>query len=374
MKPLEGYLVVTAEQAVAAPLCTQRLADAGARVIKIEREAGDFARGYDTAGKGDSSYFVWTNQGKESLVLDFKSEEGAALMEKLLTKADVFVQNLAPDALARAGFGSDDLRNRHPRLVTCDISGYGDSQDMKDMKAYDFLVQAETGLVSISGGPGEMGRIGVSVTDIGAGMTAHAAIMEALLKRERTGEGAGVKVSLFDVTAEWMTVPYLHQAYGKGAPEREGLRHPSIAPYGSYETGDGALTIVAIQNEREWSRFCGSVLKKPETAIDERFSSNNARVANRNALDEQILAVSRTLDHEEFRHRLLKAAIAFGALNSVEDLTCHPALRRRHVITSEGETLDLPAPPIRWAGIPLEPGKGTPKIGQHTDAIKDELA
>jgi len=374
MKPLEGMLVVTIEQAVAAPLCTARLADAGARVIKIERPAGDFARGYDHAAKGDSSYFVWTNQGKESVVLDFKTDVGAAQLECLIAKADVFVQNLAPGATDRAGFGSNDLRARYPRLVTCDISGYGDSADMRGMKAYDLLVQAESGLVNISGGPGEMGRIGVSVCDIGAGMTAHAAITEALLGRERSNKGAGVKVSLFDVAAEWMTVPLIHNEYGDGGPTRQGLRHPSIAPYGAYRAQDGAETIVAIQNEREWARFCAEVLDKPDLPKDERFASNTARVLNRDAMDGEILAVTETLSTTEFRRRLLASAIAFGALNSLDDLSKHPALRRKTVTTPGGQILDIPAPPIRWADGDVEPGRGAPALGAHTAAVLADMA
>lgn len=366
-------LVVTVEQAVAAPLCTARLVDAGARVIKIERPEGDFARGYDQAAKGDSSYFVWTNQGKESVVLDFKTKTGAAQLERLLAKADVFVQNLAPGAVERAGFGSDDLRARYPRLVTCDISGYGGSVAMNKMKAYDFLVQAESGLVAISGGPTEMGRIGVSICDIGAGVTAHAGIMEALLLRARTERGSGVKVSLFDVAAEWMAVPLIHHEYGNGGPTRQGLQHPSIAPYGAYETNDGAQTIVSIQNEREWGRFCIEVLGKPELQLDGRFASNNARVANRNALDDAIRAVVSALTTKEFRHRLLDASIAFGALNTLEDLSHHPALRRRTVETSEGRTLDIPASPIRRTAYEAAP-QSAPRVGAHTAEVMAEFA
>ena len=232
--PLSGILVVSIEQAVAAPLATCRLADAGARVIKIERPEGDFARGYDHAAAGEASYFVWTNRGKESLVLDYKQTPDAELLHRLLAKADVFVQNLAPGALSRAGFGSEALRQRYPRLITCDISGYGEGHAASDLKAYDLLVQCESGLVSVSGSPGEPGRIGVSVCDIGAGMNAHSAILNALLLRQRTGSGSAVSVSLFDGAADWMTVPYVHERYGAGAPGPAGLAHPSIAPYGGF--------------------------------------------------------------------------------------------------------------------------------------------
>ena len=374
MKPLEGMLVVTVEQAVAAPLCTARLVDAGARVIKIERPEGDFARGYDQAAKGDSSYFVWINQGKESVVLDFKTSTGAPQFEKLIAKADVFIQNLGPGAMQRAGFGSDELRARYPRLVTCDISGYGASKAMSKMKAYDLLVQAETGLVAISGGPGEMGRIGVSVCDIGAGMTAHAGIMEALLLRERTGQGSGIKTSLFEVAAEWMAVPLVHHDYGAGGPTRQGLHHPSIAPYGAYKTREGAQTIISIQNEREWGRLCCEVLQAPDLQLDQRFASNNARVANRSAMDDAISGLIAKLTTQEFRQRLLDASIAFGAISTLDDLSNHQALRRRTVINSHGKKLAIPAPPITRSTDQHDEPQSVPVIGSHTDAVIRELA
>ncbi len=374
MKPLEGCLVIAIEQAVAAPLCTSRLAEAGARVIKIERAEGDFARGYDVAAKGESSYFIWVNQGKESIILDFKQPEDAALLEAMIAKADVVIQNLAPGALTRAGFGSERLRSDYPGLITCDITGYGDSEAMKGMKAYDLLVQAESGLVGISGGPGEVGRIGVSICDVGTGMTAHAAILEALLRKGRTGEGAALKISLFDVAAEWMTVPLIHNDFGKGAPNRIGLRHPSIAPYGAYRTADGVDTLLSIQNEREWHRLCAVVFERPEMAGDPRFEDNNKRVANREAMDTEILEVVSKLSAQEFRGRLLSAEIAFAGVNSVQDVSEHKALRRRSVATAEGVRVDLPAPPVQWVELPLQDAPGTPKIGAQTDAIRAEFA
>ena len=246
--PFSDLLVVSVEQALAAPLCTSRLVDMGARVIKIERAGGDFARGYDAAVDGESSYFVWTNQGKESVVLDLKSEKDVALMSRLLAKADVFVQNLAPGAMARAGFASDEMRKKHPRLITCDISGYVEAGPASKLKAYDFLVQAEAGLVDVSGAPDGLGRIGVSICDIGAGMTAHAAIVEALFYRERTGEGYGVSVSLFGVASEWMNVPLMQYEYGGKAPRRVGLMHPTIQPYAAFTVQDRSQVIIAIQN------------------------------------------------------------------------------------------------------------------------------
>lgn len=373
MKPLEGCLVIAIEQAVAAPLCTSRLAEAGARVIKIERPEGDFARGYDTAAKGESSYFIWINQGKESAVLNFKEPGDAALLEAMIAKADVVIQNLAPGALARAGFGSERLRRDYPGLITCDISGYGESEAMEGMKGYDLLVQAESGLAAISGGPGEIGRIGVSVCDVGTGMTAHAAILEALYRKARTGQGAALKLSLFDMAAEWMTVPLIHSDFGAGAPTRQGLRHPSIAPYGAYRTSDGVDTLISIQNEREWQRLCAQVFLRPEMARDRRYESNSLRVANREALDADILTVVGELTAEAFRSRLLEADVAFAGVNSVEELSGHRALRRRSVATCEGAHVDLPAPPVQWVEDPLEDAAGTPKIGAHTQALRAEF-
>jgi len=284
--PLAGLLVVAVEQAVAAPLCTARLVDAGARVIKIERPTGDFARGYDSAAHGDSSYFAWANQGKQSAVLDFKEPADAELLHTMLGRADVFVQNLAPGALERAGFGSDGLRAKYQRLITCDISGYGEQPSLAEKKAYDLLVQAESGLIGISGAPGELGRIGVSMVDAGTGMAAYTGVLEALLQRSITSKGSGVRVSLFDVAAEWMTVPLVQQEVGSGGPTRVGLKHPTIAPYGAFETNDGNQTLISIQNEREWARLCEQVLEQPGLAIDARFSSNTARVTNRTELED----------------------------------------------------------------------------------------
>ena len=373
MRPLEGLLVVSIEQAVAAPFCTARLVEAGARVIKVERPAGDFARGYDQAALGDSSYFVWINQGKESVVLDFKTSADAELLHALIAKADIFVQNLAPGALERAGFGSASLRGKNPRLITCDISGYGEAEAVRELKAYDLLVQAESGLVDISGGPGERGRIGVSISDIGTGMTAHAAVLEALIKRSVTGKGSGVSMSLFDVTAEWMTVPLIHAEHGKGAPTRGGLHHPSIAPYGAYQTSDGIDTIVSIQNEREWIRYCEIVLQNPPLAIDKKFANNNLRVENRAALDAEIEAIVGGIDASEYRSRLAKADLAFGAVNTIADLANHIALRRRRIRTAEKDLLEIPATPIRWSDTDPIDGKGIPAIGADTEKIREEF-
>jgi len=374
-QPLVGITVVAVEQAVAAPFCTSRLVDAGARVIKIEREDGDFARRYDGVAEGDASYFAWLNHGKESVVLDFKESGDSALLHRMIDGADVFVQNLAPGALARAGFSTDALRERNPMLVTCDISGYGEAPEVAGKLAYDLLVQAESGLVSVSGGRGELGRIGVSICDIGAGMTAHAAILEALIARSVHGHGASLRVSLFDVAAEWMTVPLLHEEYGDGGPKRQGLRHPSIAPYGAYATIEGALTLVSIQNEREWRRLCNDVLDRPGLADDPLFRTNDLRVENRDAMEEAIEAEVRTISAETFRQKLSDTAIAFGEISSVADLGRHRALRRREVTSSTGGVLSLPAHPVRG---PMANSRGTapavPRTGADTHRIRTEYA
>lgn len=371
-KPLEGLLVVALEQAVAAPWCSCNLADAGARVIKIERETGDFARGYDEVVNGHASYFVWLNHGKESLQLDIKSPDDAALLQRIVSRADVFIQNLAPGAAARAGFGSHDLREKYPRLITCDISGYGEDGPYRDMKAYDLLVQAESGLVAVTGAAGEYGRIGVSVCDIAAGMNALIGIQQALLARERTGKGDGVQVSLFDSAANWMNVPMLHQVYGGKAPARVGLNHPSIAPYGGYRSADGETIVISIQNEREWANFCAHILQQAELVTDNRFSNNSERVANREALDEIVSAVFGQHQRTELERKLNGARIAYGAVNSVEALAAHPQLRRWPVDTPDGEAM-LIAPAVK-TGFDTGRFGAVPSTGQHTAAIRREFA
>lgn len=369
---LDGLLVVALEQAVAAPYCSSRLADAGARVIKVERPEGDFARGYDRVARGESAYFVWLNRGKESIALDLKDAGERALLGRMLARADVFIQNLAPGAAGRLGFGSEELRAAHPRLVTCDISGYGEEGPYARMKAYDLLVQAESGLASVTGRPEGPGRVGVSVCDIAAGMYATTAILEALIARGRTGEGRAVAVSLFDAVADWMTVPLLHQIYGGAAPPRLGLNHPSIAPYGACETGDGGMLVIAIQNEREWRRFCSEVLETPGLADDSRFADNTARVENRPALDAEIAAVFSSLTREQAAARLSAAAIAYGAVNTPADLARHPQLRRARQTTPGGE-LEVVAPPARVAGEAVELGP-VPALDEHGPALREEFA
>lgn len=371
MKPLDGVLVVALEQAVAAPLCTSRLAEAGARVIKIERPEGDFARGYDHVAHGESAYFVWLNRGKESLVLDIKEPADAALLEAVLSQADVFIQNLAPGAAERSGFGSAALRERFPRLITCDISGYGESGPARDMKAYDFLIQCETGLASITGTPDGAGRVGVSVADIGCGMNAHAAILQALYEREKTGRGRGIAVSLFDGIADWMTVPLLHHDYAGKAPRREGLQHPSIAPYGAYHVAGGRQVVLSIQNEREWRIFCAQVLELPEVADDPRFISNAKRVAHRSELDRKINGVFDQLPLDTVIARLATARIAYASVNTVSDLSQHSQLRRVEVDTPTGP-VSMPAPPVRWDGGADAVGR-VPAVGEHSASIRREF-
>ncbi len=371
-KPLEDILVVAVEQAVAAPYCTSRLADAGARVIKIERPSGDFARDYDDVVNGESAYFVWLNRGKESITLDIKASEDAALLQRMIAKADVFVQNLAPGAAVRAGFGSDELREKYPALITCDISGYASDGPSAEMKAYDMLVQAETGLASITGSPDQPGRVGVSVCDIAAGMYAQAAILLALYERQKTGLGKAIETSLFDGMADWMTVPLLHQDYGGNAPKRVGLRHPSVAPYAPFETKDGALIVISIQNNREWAQFAEEILERPELAEKGPYIDNMSRVANLEALEADIAAVFKRYSREELSEKLLTARVAFGRVNSVADFSAHADLRRMEISTPSGRA-KIPAPPARIKGE--EVGTATvPRLGEHSGFLRSEFA
>jgi itaconate CoA-transferase len=371
-RPLDGLLVVALEQAVAAPFCSSRLADAGARVIKIERPEGDFARGYDRAAKGESSYFAWLNRGKESLVLDIKGPADRALLDSLLAKADVFIQNLAPGAVDRLGLGAQTLRGKHPKLITCDVSSYGVEGPYSQRKGYDLLLQAETGLASVTGLPEGPGRVGVSICDIATGMYAYQAILESLIQRGVTGQGAGLQVSLFDSIADWMTSPLLLAEASRINPSRLGLHHASIAPYGAYPCADGSEVLISIQNEREWVSFCTKVLQQPEVATDPRFIDNTARVANRPALSAIVCEVFGKLQRPDLIKTLDDAAIAFGAVNTVLDLSDHPHLRRM-TADSAGGPVAMPAPPVRRIGeATLQPGP-IPAVGEHTDAIRAEF-
>lgn len=370
--PLDGRLVVAVEQAVAAPYCTSRLADAGARVIKIERPGGDFAREYDHVVHGESAYFVWLNRGKESVLLDIKDEADSALLNRVIAAADIFVSNLAPGAAERAGIGAALLRERYPGLIICSITGYSEDGPARFMKAYDLLVQAETGLCAITGTEDEPGRVGVSVCDIAAGMYAYSAVLEAILTRERTGEGQTISVSLFDGMADWMAVPLLHHDYGGRAPDRVGVRHPSIAPYAAFDTLDGRPIVISIQNEREWARFAEDIMDHPEWRDEGPYRNAAVRVENRVALEAEIAEVFIKLDRSSLVDRLSAAGIAFGRLNSIADFSAHSDLRRVTVGTPSGP-VDLPAPPARVSGVIEELGE-VPAVGQHTDAIRAEFS
>jgi len=371
--PFSELLVVSVEQAVAAPLCTSRLADMGARVIKVERAEGDFARTYDETANGDSSYFVWTNQGKESVVLDLKTVEDKKLLYKIFKKADVFVQNLGPGVIKKLGFASEKMRELNPKLITCDISGYGENGPVSSLKAYDLLVQAESGLIDISGGPNELGRIGVSLCDIGAGITAHAAILEALFYRERTGQGYGVNISLFGVASDWMNVPLIQHKFGGKSPKRVGLMHPTIQPYAAFTVKEGSKIIIAIQNEREWARFCSQVLKLPDLSKDPLFKTNNARVKNVEKLHQIINKRAGSLSAKEFTCLLTEADIAFGLINSVDALSKHAGLNLVNVKTTKGDDLTMAAPPINRTIKSLKNSKPPPKLGEHTSKIFSEF-
>ena len=340
--PLTGLTVVAVEQAVAAPFCTSRLADAGARVIKIERPEGDFARGYDKVAAGQSSYFVWLNRGKESVVLNLACETGREAFLQLVASADVLVQNLKPGALKRLGLAPETLRGQYPRLITCSISGYGDKGPMASRKAYDLLIQAEAGLASLTGGPQEPARVGISIVDIATGATAHAAILEALIGRSVTGRGADIRLSMFDVMADWLAVPLLHHE-GGASPKRSGLAHPSIAPYGAFSTADGQSILLSIQSEREWAAFASHLLEKPDLMSDPRFANNVLRVANRSATDKLVADAFAQLTGEEVRRRLAAGDIAFASVNDMAALAAHPHLRRITVETPGGAVF-LPAP------------------------------
>lgn len=370
--PLDGILVVSLEQAVAAPFCSSRLADAGARIIKVERASGDFARAYDTAVEGLSAYFVWLNRGKESVVVDIKDADDNAMLHRMLSQADVFIQNLAPGAAGRAGLNSAELRAKYPRLITCDISGYGEDGPYRDMKAYDFLIQCETGLAAITGGQEEPSRVGVSLCDIAAGMYAVQGITQALLQREKTGEGTGLQISLFDALSDWMSVPLLLQEHTGKPPARVGLNHPGIAPYGAYNTKDNRPVVISIQNQREWDNLCAGVLNDAAIAARPEFATNVDRVANRPHLDEVVNAVFSQHTREEISAKLKTAKIAYGALNTVKDFATHPQLRRQ-TVGSEAGDISLVASPIR-VSEDAAPVKPIPTIGQHNDALRKEFA
>jgi formyl-CoA transferase len=367
MLPLEGIKVIAVEQAVAAPFCSSRLADAGAEVIKVERPEGDFARAYDAAAKGQSSYFVWLNRGKHSVVVDLATSEGRANLEELIADADVLLQNLKPGSMDKLGFSIARLRKDYPALICCTISGYGDDGPYADRKAYDLLIQAESGLASITGGPEGPSRVGVSIVDVATGATAHASILEALFARSRSGQGADIRISMFDVMADWLTVPLLSSEAGK-PPQRMGLAHPSIAPYGVFRSKDGKGILISIQSEREWKKLCAEVLGQPELPNDPRFANMLERVRNRKLTDKVVGDIFATLARGDLLKRLADADIAFAEVNTMADLAVHPHLRRIAVETPNG-VVNYPAPAAIFVGEPRHYG-AVPAIGEHSDMPK----
>ena len=376
MRPLDGITVLSLEQAVAAPFTTRQLADLGARVIKIERPgSGDFARDYDRRVHGLSSHFVWLNRSKESLTLDVKHPDAREVLHRLLDGTDVFVQNLAPGAAARLGLSATALREAHPRLIACEISGYGSSGPYRDRKAYDLLVQAEAGVVSITGTADEQVKVAISVADIAAGMYAYSGILTALLMRHRTGTGTVLEVSMLEALGEWMGYPMYYGTDGDADPPRTGARHAGIAPYGPFASGDGEVVYLGVQNEREWVAFCAQVVGRPELAEDQRFASNTARVEHRLALDAEIEGVFGRLSSSQILERLESACIANARLRTVQQFVDHPQLVARgrwHEVGTPAGPVRALAPPATIDGV--EPVMGpVPCLGGHTDAILAEL-
>ena len=375
MQPLEGVTVVTLEHAIAAPLATRHLADLGARVIKIERPgSGDFARGYDQRVNGICSHFVWCNRSKESLALDAKHPEAGEILTRLVGQADVLVQNLAPGAATRLGLGYESLVENHPELIVCDISGYGDDGPSRDRKAYDLLIQSEAGLLSVTGGPDQMAKAGISIADIAAGMYAYSQVLAALLQRGRTGRGTRIEVSMLEALGEWMGYPLYYAYEGAEPPPRSGASHATIYPYGPFATVDGEV-MLGLQNEREWQRFCNDVLERPVLATDVRFASNFERSAHREALDAEIHNVFSALTVADIEARLDRAQIANARVNDMAALWSHPQLAARE----RWRTIDSPVgplpsllPPGTWHedGPRMDP---VPALGEHTDTILGEL-
>jgi itaconate CoA-transferase len=375
MLPLDGITVVALEQAVAAPFATRQLADLGARVIKVERDTGDFARDYDETVRGMSSYFVWLNRGKESITLDIKDAADRDLLDAMLDAADVFVQNLAPGAAARAGLDEQTLRARHPRLITCSISGYGDEGPYRTKKAYDLLVQCETGLLSVTGTPDAPAKVGISVADIAAGMYAYSGVLTALYERERTGRGTAFSVSLLDALGEWASQPYFFARYGDRPPPRSGAEHASIAPYGPHRTGDGGRVFIGVQNEREWTALCAAVLGRPELARDARFHNNTRRVEHRAELTALIEAALSTMTARHVTDLLDEVGIANAEMRTMEEFGRHPQLEARdrwREVDSPAGPLRSMLPPVTVAGREAAMG-AIPALGQHTHALRAEF-
>ena len=373
--PLQGVTVVAVEQAVAGPFATRQLADLGARVIKIERpDGGDFARAYDVTVKGMASHFVWLNRSKESLTLDLKRPEAMRVIERLLENADVFLQNLAPGAIDRLGLGADALRRRYPRLIICNLSGYGTSGPYADKKAYDLIIQSEVGMLAVTGTEDTPSKVGVSIADISAGMYAYSGILTALLARKDSGEGTVVDVALIDTLGEWMSYAAYYTQYGGTPPPRSGASHATIAPYGSYRTCDGAI-IIAVHNKVEWTEFCSRVLQQPALAEDPRFQTNVLRVQHREALTEAIEAALMHLPSAEVLRRLETASIANARVNSIGEYLQHPQLAARDCwreIESPSGPIRALVPPVRLQDV--EPAMGAvPALGQHSRAILEQL-
>jgi crotonobetainyl-CoA:carnitine CoA-transferase CaiB-like acyl-CoA transferase len=377
MNDLAGITVVSLEQAVAAPYVSGRLAEAGARVIKIERAEGDFARHYDSFVLGQSAYFVWLNAGKESVVLDLRQPQDKQLLRAMLVQADIFIQNLAPGALKRLGFDPHLLLAQHPELIICSISGYGETGPYRDQKAYDLLIQAETGLCSVTGIGEELTRVGVSVSDIAAGMTAYQEILQALFARERDPLRGGrhINVSLFHATADWMNVPYLQHRYGNFTPANHGLKHPSIAPYGAFLCSDNKAVLISIQNNVEWRNLCTEVLGNIEMLDDPRFVSNPSRVEHRQALDALVGDAFYRDTREQIIEKLNRAHIAFGRLSDLADLAHHPQNRYRNVATQNGPVVMLGrgANVSEYKDSVGNPTLKLPSVGEHTESIRAEF-
>jgi itaconate CoA-transferase len=375
-RPLDGITVVTLEHAIAAPFCTRQLADLGARVIKVERPGtGDFARAYDERVNGLASHFVWTNRSKESLTLDVKHPDAAQVLAQLLEGADVLVQNLAPGAAARLGLSFEALHATHPRLIVCDISGYGNDGPYRDKKAYDLLIQSESGFLSVTGTPDEPAKAGCSIADIAAGMYAYTNILAALIQRGKTGQGSHIDVSMLESMVEWMNYPLYYSFDGASPPPRAGAAHATIYPYGPFPTGDGRTVMLGLQNEREWSAFCQVVLMRPELSNDERFASNSRRVANRDALRALITETFASLTAEQLVERLEEAQIANANVNTMQAVWDHPQLKARSRWTDvQTPTGKVPAllPPGRTESYSPRMD-AVPALGQHTDAILTEL-
>ncbi|NWB96268.1 CoA transferase [Pseudomonas gingeri] len=377
-RPLDGITVISLEHAIAAPFCTRQLADLGARVVKIERPgSGDFARGYDERVRGLASHFVWTNRSKESLTLDLKQDQAGDILESLLGQADVLVQNLAPGAAARMGLSFEALHERFPRLIVCDISGYGEGGPYEKKKAYDLLIQSEGGFLSVTGGPGEeeLAKAGCSIADISAGMYAYSGILSALLLREKTGEGSRIDVSMLESLVEWMGYPMYYAFDGAPPPPRAGAAHSTIYPYGPFPAGDGGTVMLGLQNEREWAAFCDKVLLTPELAVDERFSANFKRSANREVLRQIIVDSFARLSSEQLIARLEEAQIANARVNDMQGVWNHPQLKARdgwREVESPSGKLPALLPPARNAAFSPRMD-AVPGLGEHTGAILGEL-